>query len=366
MRTATDGEEGLHRALLRWFARAARDLPWRRLRTPWRTWVSELMLQQTTVATVVPRFEEFVRRFPDVASLAAATEREVVEAWAGLGYYARARNLHRAARAIVERHGGAIPRTLDTIRTLPGIGAYTAGAILSLSWGVPVPCVDGNVRRVLARIDGRDRGARDLEKRAESLVPPDRPGEWNEALMELGATVCRPADPDCPHCPLASRCVARREGTVSRLPGAKPRAATVAREASYALILREGAALLCRRPPGPLGDLWEFPGDRVPRAKLPAILRAGLGIRARVGKEVSRARHTITHHRISAALYETTLDGDPAPAGYPELAWIPLPELQARPLTAASRKLATALILARSRILPSPAAAPAPSRRLRE
>ncbi|MCC6742070.1 MAG: A/G-specific adenine glycosylase [Planctomycetia bacterium] len=323
-------------ALLGWFRHAARDLPWRRFRTPYGTLVSELMLQQTTVKAVVPRFERFLRRWPDLGALAAASEQEVVEEWAGLGYYSRARNLHRAARAMMERHGGDVPATAEELRALPGIGAYTAGAILSIGHGVRAACVDGNVRRVISRLDGRDYGARELEARAAGLVPARNPGAWNEALMELGATVCLPRDPRCAECPLAAGCVARREGTAERLPAAKARPQTVEEDASYALVLQDGRALLGRRPPGPLGGLWEFPGDRIPRTKLAAKLREKLGVSAHVGRRIAAAKHTITHHRITATLYEVRLEGAPEAKGYSELAWA-FPEIEA--LTAASRKL---------------------------
>ncbi len=299
------------------------------------------MLQQTTVKTVVPRFERFVKRFRGVASLAAASEQDVVEEWAGLGYYSRARNLHRAARLMVERHGGEVPRKAEELRALPGIGAYTAGAILSIAHGIRAACVDGNIRRVISRLDGRDYAPRELETRAAELVPAENPGAWNEGLMELGATVCLPRDPSCLACPLAKDCRARSEGTVNRLPGLKARPVTVEQEASYALILRKGLPLLGRRPPGPLGGLWEFPGDRVPKTKLRQVLGEKLGVASRIGAPVASARHTITHHRIAASLFKTSLAGAPRPAGYTELAWAAPGSLA---LTAAARKLAARLV----------------------
>ncbi|MEK7469101.1 MAG: A/G-specific adenine glycosylase [Planctomycetota bacterium] len=329
-------------ALAKWFATVARDLPWRRTRTPFRTWVSELMLQQTTVKTVVPRFGAFVERFPDVRALAAASEQDVVEEWAGLGYYSRARNLHRAARLIVERHGGKVPRTVEELRALPGIGSYTAGAILSIAHGVRAACVDGNIRRVLSRLDGRDYAPRALETRAAELVPAKDPGAWNEGLMELGATVCLPRDPSCLVCPLSNLCRARAEGTVEALPARKARPATVAQEASYALVLRDGRALLGRRPPGLLGSLWEFPGDRVPKRELASVLRVRLGVRVRIGAAVATARHTITHHRITASLFRASAPGAPAAGWYPELKWVEPGRLHDVPMTAAARKLASA------------------------
>jgi A/G-specific adenine glycosylase len=321
--------------LIDWFRAHARILPWRADRTPYRVWVSELMLQQTTVAAVVPRYERFLKRFPSLESLAAASEQEVVEEWAGLGYYARARNLHRAARLA----GAELPGTYGGLRALPGIGDYTAGAILSLAFGVAAPCVDGNVRRVIARLDGRDRGVKELRARAAELVPADGPGEWNEALMELGATVCLPRGPRCGACPLAGACRARAEGTVEELPAAKARAATVREEASYAWIERRGRVLMGRRPPGPLGGLWELPGEQVARGDLAAALRQKLGAAARIGERRATASHTITHHRISASLFDARIAGKPRPVGYDELKWCAPSGLEKLAVTAATRKL---------------------------
>ena len=328
---------------MKWFRTAARDLPWRRERSPYRTWVSELMLQQTTVKTVAPRFERFLTRFPDVGALSAASEQDVVEEWAGLGYYSRARNLHRAARLIVERHGGEVPRTAEELRALPGIGAYTAGAILSIAHGVRAACVDGNVRRVISRLDGRDYSPRELETRALALVPTKSPGVWNEGLMELGATVCLPRAPSCPSCPLAISCRARALGTVDRLPTPKARPAVVEQEASYALFERNGQLLLGRRPPGLLGGLWEFPGERVPKSSLAAVLTAKLGASARLGPAMARVRHAITHHRIEATLYRATVKARILPRGYSELCWTAISGLGKVPLTAAARKLSLEL-----------------------
>ncbi|NDY43451.1 A/G-specific adenine glycosylase, partial [Dissulfurirhabdus thermomarina] len=214
---------GVAARLAGWFDGARRDLPWRRHRTPWRTWVSEVMLQQTQVAKVVPYFERFCAAWPDVADLAAAPLEPVLKAWEGLGYYARARNLHRAARVVAERHGGRVPDDLDALLALPGLGPYTARAVLSLGFDRPVAVVDGNVGRVLARLAAVDRPLRpgadpEIFRLAEVLLDRAAPRRHNEALMELGALVCRPGRPACGACPLSPVCLARRRGRAADLP----------------------------------------------------------------------------------------------------------------------------------------------------
>ncbi|HET7903271.1 MAG TPA: A/G-specific adenine glycosylase, partial [Candidatus Eisenbacteria bacterium] len=211
-------------ALLRWYGRNRRDLPWRRARDPYAIWVSEIMLQQTRVETVVPYYERFLERFPTLHALARSSESSVLAAWSGLGYYRRARNLRDAASLVARDHGGAIPRDPAALRALPGIGAYTAAAIASIAFDRPAAAVDGNVVRVIARWDGR-RGRRDdaalrraVTARAESLAPGARPGDWTQALMELGATLCLPRDPLCERCPVARWCRARRGGRPDRYP----------------------------------------------------------------------------------------------------------------------------------------------------
>ncbi len=212
--------DAIRRRLLAWWDAGHRDLPWRFPQhgaDPYRVWLAEVMLQQTQVQAAIPYFERFVRRFPDIASLAGATEDEVLALWSGLGYYARARNLLAAAREAVRRHGG-LPASLETLRSLPGFGPYTAGAVASIAFAIPAAAIDGNVARVLARVFlvAGDPGSRPAEDRlraiAEALVAPSRPGDWNQALMELGATVCGKSAPRCAACPIAALCAARRAG----------------------------------------------------------------------------------------------------------------------------------------------------------
>ncbi|MFQ5946291.1 MAG: A/G-specific adenine glycosylase, partial [Anaerolineae bacterium] len=214
----------LAQLFLAWYENHQRPLPWRDGSDPYAIWVAEVMLQQTQARTVVPYYTKFIRRFPTAESLAAASLDEVLKAWEGMGYYARARNLHDAARRVVERHGGRVPDTLATLRELPGIGRYTAGAIVSIAYGIPAPALDANARRVLSRVylvDG-DPGDRAIETQlwdlAGSLVPPERPGDFNQAIMELGATICLPRRPKCGRCPVARRCGARELGRQEEIP----------------------------------------------------------------------------------------------------------------------------------------------------
>ena len=245
----------VRRRLLDWYRRAARDLPWRRSRDPYRVWVSEVMLQQTTVRAVVPYYERFVERYPTVAALAAASEEDVLAAWSGLGYYHRARNLLRGARHVAAHHEGRFPATLEAALAVPGVGLYTASAILSIAHGVALPVVDGNVRRVLSRLYAL-RGAKWQKDapyyiRADEVLDRDSPGDWNQAVMELGATICLPRRPACPVCPLRSACRAAR----TRHPGPAPGEAGAA---------RAGGRHRGRRGPGERRPLPARPSPRRP------------------------------------------------------------------------------------------------------
>ncbi|MBA3584678.1 MAG: A/G-specific adenine glycosylase, partial [Gemmatimonadetes bacterium] len=245
--------------LLAWYDRQQRDLPWRRERDPYRVWVSEVMLQQTRVETVLPYYERWMKRFPALDDLADADPEDVLRAWSGLGYYARARNLHRAAMTVRERHGAVLPNDAARLRELPGVGAYTAGAVASIAFGRPEPAVDGNARRVLCRLfDLASPSAAELFRRAAALVDPDRPGDFNQALMELGATVCRPRAPRCARCPLARGCRARARGTAEYRPRARSGGPVPAFRVGTAVVVSSrGRFLLGRRPPrGLLGGLW--------------------------------------------------------------------------------------------------------------
>jgi A/G-specific adenine glycosylase len=292
-------------ALLRWYDQAGRhDLPWQAERSPYRVWIAEIMLQQTQVATVIPYFQRFMARFPDVAALAAAPLDEVLHHWSGLGYYARARNLHRAAGTIVTEHGGRFPATHSAVSALPGIGRSTAGAILAQALGQRHPILDGNVKRVLARVHavpgwpGEAAVERQLWALAERHTPATRVGDYTQAIMDLGATLCRRARPACDACPVAAGCAARASGRQADLPAPRPRRARPRRHTRMLLLSDPaGAVLLERRPlQGVWGGLWCPPelGDE------PAGDWAGrvLGMAVETAPALPSVRHGFTHFEL--------------------------------------------------------------------
>ncbi len=392
--TALPDPTRLRHLLLEHYDAHRRDLPWRESREPYGVWVSEIMLQQTRVETAIPYYDRWMERFPTVEALAAVDEESVLKAWEGLGYYSRARNLRRSALIVRERLGGVLPQDTQGLRTLPGIGEYTAGAITSIVYGQVVPAVDGNVRRVLSRLfDLEDPTAASLRKRAGELVDPDRPGDWNQALMELGATVCTPRSPRCEVCPLTGECRARAEGTQELRPASKrrPRVRTV----SYAVLVAlnpDGELLLVRRPAdGLLGGLWEFPaveigaGDRAPenhttenhtpvggappvesslhdrcRARLEdlGVRLASRTIRFRVLPEV---RHAFTHFK---AVYRPMLVFGARSGEAKGIRWVLPHQVEHLPLPVAQKKiLRLAGIALAAPALPHPApSAPASTR----
>ena len=332
---APDRARRLRARLLAWYDANRRDLPWRHSRDPYAIWVSETMLQQTRVETVIPYWERFLERFPDVHALADAKQEDVYAEWAGLGYYSRARNLHAAAKAIVEGHGGSLPDDVDGLRALPGIGRYTAGAVASIAFDRPAAIVDGNVKRVLARLQGirEDIGDRPVEERiwsdAGALVRGERPGDLNQALMELGATVCTPRSPDCGACPWSRSCEARQSGAPEALP-VKARRTAVKKVRGVAVWLERGGRVLAvkREAGGLLGGLWELPGGDLGRGEEPAdgarrLLAESLGLRATHLESAGRVGHVFTHRSLTLHL----LRGRAAPGrtrrrGFAEHRWI--------------------------------------------
>ncbi len=292
------------RPLLAWYDAHRRSLPWRLDPAPYRVWVSEIMLQQTRVEAVKPYFERFMEALPTIADLAACDPERLNKLWEGLGYYSRVRNLQKAAKVVTETYQGALPRTTEELIALPGIGSYTAGAIASFAYGVPAPAVDGNVLRVLARVTGDERNILDsrvkkeYEEMISSVIPTDRPGDYNQALIEVGATVCGPnLPPDCAACPLAEECVAYREGKTDVIPARakkKPRR----REEKTVLVIRDGShALLHRRPQGGLlAGLYEFPSieGHAEEREVLAYVRA-LGLEPVKLASLASAKHVFTH-----------------------------------------------------------------------
>jgi A/G-specific adenine glycosylase len=249
-------KEGFRRNILAWYDTHARDLPWRESHDPYRVWLSEIMLQQTRVAAVIEHYHQFLQRFPTVQKLAGAREASVLAAWSGLGYYRRARLLHRAAKAIVREFSGRFPQTAEELRDLPGIGRYTAAAIASIAFGEAVPVVDGNVERVLQRVVGKRSAAAELWKSAGEFLDTSRPGDFNQAMMELGATVCTPRVPACPTCPVVEMCAIRGE-----LADSAKAARQKKREVDYSLDCRDGAVFLVQRSRAAslMAGMWELP-----------------------------------------------------------------------------------------------------------
>jgi A/G-specific adenine glycosylase len=347
---ATGDLVSLRRALLEWYDREQRPLPWRARRDAYAVWVSEVMLQQTTVATVLPYYAAFLKRFPDLASLANAPLDDVLACWSGLGYYRRARHLHAGARVVQAEHGGHFPVDERAARALPGVGRYTAAAVLSIAHDQPLALVDGNVRRVLARLlllRGPD-WQRDAAfyAPADALLDRDRPGAWNQALMELGATVCTPRQPACGACPARAHCRAAAAGVAHELPEVRPRRAPVDVTLAAALIEHGGRVLLVRRPQGRLmAGLWELPQTGLESSGLPDLareLRERHDLHVAADTLVTVARHAITFRRIRAEAYRARLLR-PVPADEARFAWVDPGQLGAWPLSSLTRKLLAGL-----------------------
>jgi A/G-specific adenine glycosylase len=343
----------LGRQLLAWYSRNQRCLPWRETNDPYRIWISEIMLQQTQVETVIPYYHRFLKAFPTVSSLACAPLQNVLKVWENLGYYSRARNIHAAARMIVEKFDGRIPDNWEEIKTLPGIGLYTAGAILSIAYGKPLPAVDGNVRRILCRLfairkpvdDTREQ--KQLQKIAASLIPAKHPGDFNQALMDLGATICKAKNPDCSRCPIANLCQARLHDLQNVLPITR-KAPAIPRRLAAAAVIRnsKGMLLVVQRPTsGLLASLWKLPGGFIKSGEdtensLMRSVKEELGISIRPGKHLASVNHTFTHFRITLQAYECRLlMGTPKPIGCQNWRWASLTDFQKLPLSKIDRMI---------------------------
>lgn len=350
LQRASRRRSALRPALLAWFDAHQRDLPWRRTRDPYAIWVSEVMLQQTQVDRVVGYFHRFLKRFPTIEALASASLDDVLSQWSGLGYYSRARNLHRAAKELLERHEGRIPASVEALAALPGFGRYTSAAVASIAFGVQAPLVDGNVARVFSRlfiVEGRngDR-ARDhvLWGLADVLIAGPRPGDFNQSLMELGATTCLPSTPQCTRCPVAAHCAALALGRTHELPAPKRAAPRKRLELVVAIAQHRSRVLLARRDDGGLfGGLWELPSAV---GTDEAALRMLLGPRAQVSACVKVVERTLTHRDLVLRLHPVQLPArlSRAPTGYLAWRWIEQAALGELGISSATRAAVVAAL----------------------
>lgn len=332
-------DQNFARSVLAWYDAGHRDLPWRHTKDAYRIWISEIMLQQTRAETVVSYYERFLARYPTVQALAQAQEEELLKCWEGLGYYSRARSLHRAARRIVGEYGGRLPDSVEALRSLPGIGDYTAGAIASIAYGIPAAAVDGNVERVICRYEaieeevGTPAVRRRIAARAQAMVPQDRPGAFANAMMEMGATMCTPKNPKCLLCPVRESCRGLALGLAQELPRKAKKKAQRVENRAVLLVFCENRVLVVRRQEKLLGGLYVFPdlpGEHG-AAALCAHL-AQLGISAAYDAHLGHARHVFTHIIWEMEVHAVLADGQ---AEVPDGRWVTRDELAALPLPTA-------------------------------
>ncbi|MEM8544108.1 MAG: A/G-specific adenine glycosylase [Cyanobacteria bacterium P01_H01_bin.119] len=345
----------MRQSLLNWYTTAGRDLPWRRSRDPYAIWISEIMLQQTQVKTVIPYYERWLAQFPTVESLAAASQQSVLKAWEGLGYYARARNLHRAAQAIAHQHHGKFPTQLEAVIALPGIGRTTAGGILSAVFNQPLPILDGNVKRVLARLVALPKppgqALPQLWDLSTQLVDPEQGRDFNQAIMDLGATVCLRRNPICDRCPWQPYCQAHAQQLQSELPMSERRKPLPHKIIGVAVIFDDAGNILIdrRRQEGLLGGLWEFPGGKVePEETIEACIKREiqeeLGIEIQVGDRLMVINHAYTHFKVTLNVHLCQhLSGDPQPIECDEIRWVTLAEIDQFPFPKANGAIIDAL-----------------------
>ncbi len=344
--------------LLDWYREHRRPLPWRSTRDPYCIWVSEIMLQQTQVATVVGYYERWLERFPTIVALASAEVDDVLRAWEGLGYYSRARNLQKAATRVVEAHGGELPASVEELRRLPGIGPYSAGAIASIAFGADEPAVDGNIIRVLTRLFGLrgDPKRAPLQSKlwqlARALIPAGQASDYNQALMELGATCCTPRAPRCAICPVARHCRALKSDRVLQLPEASARKVVVQERRAAAVVRRQGRVLLVRAPataarwPG----MWQFPDvtllpEQDPGAQLESYVPRSTGVSIGAGARIGSLRHQVTRFRIDIEVYGCrALEGRARAIEYAAVSWVAPDELGKLAMPAAHRKIARSML----------------------
>ena len=348
---SSPGITGFQNRLMAWYGKNSRSLPWRKTFDPYKIWVSEVMLQQTQVNTVIPYYERFLPSFPDINSLAGADIQDVLKRWEGLGYYARARNLHRSAKIVLNDHGGKLPEDSKTLLRLPGIGDYIAAAVLSIAFGQPHPVVDGNVKRVLARLETLDMpvnqpACHDIIKSiSRRLLDEHHPGTFNQALMELGALVCTPKNPGCGVCPIQSLCKAFQRGLTDQYPLRIKSRPVPEVHVAVGVVCKNGRVLITRRKPdGLLGGLWEFPGGKVLEGETPEAacireIREEVNLGVQIDGFVKRIRHAYTHFKIVADVFACHhLSGTIRLKGPVDFKWIRLSDIDKFPFPKANHK----------------------------
>jgi A/G-specific adenine glycosylase len=352
-------EESFSQAILVWYRKNARRLPWRGIHDPYATWVSEIMLQQTRVETVIPYFQKWMVLFPTLSVLASNREQDVLNAWEGLGYYSRARSLLKAARIVMDRYAGQIPSTRADLEKLPGLGRYTAAAIASIAFGQDEVVLDGNVKRVLSRVLNLEvpvdfpAGEKLLWQKAEQFLPRGQAGEYNQAVMDLGATLCTPRSPQCPRCPVSDLCQARQLGLQEERPLVTEKKPIPHYQVVGAVLHRGDRVLIQRRPSkGLLGGLWEFPGGKIEPGETPEIalqreISEELDISIQVGEKVGQYKHAYTHFKVTLQAFHARISaGEPQALVASELAWVTPQQLIDYPMGKIDRLISNDLISA--------------------
>ncbi len=346
----------LRKVLVDWYQHNQRNLPWRQTRDPYKIWISEVMLQQTQVNTVIPYYQRFLAGFPDIHDLAESGLQNVLKMWEGLGYYSRARNLHKTANIVVNDHAGVIPDSLTEIKKLPGVGDYIAAAVLSIAYNIPQPVVDGNVKRVFSRLFRIDVPVNDskshtvFKEKSHELMDLAMPATYNQALMELGALVCKPQNPHCPVCPLQSHCLAYKDDKIKEYPRRIKTKPIPKYAIAVGVVIKKGKVLITRRKDeGLLGGLWEFPGGRISPSESPETtclrnLKTTVNLTVGAGTFVTRIKHAYTHFKITVDVFTCRYKAGRVKLNGPvDFRWIHLDEIEAYPLHKANHKFIPAL-----------------------
>lgn len=346
-----DNPSTVQTKLLAWYRSHTRDLPWRKTKEPYRIWVSEVMLQQTRVETVIPYYERWIKVFPDIQSLASSNEEQVLKLWEGLGYYQRALNLYRAAREINHKKQTTLPESVVELKKLPGIGEYIAGAVASIAFGKKEPALDGNGIRVISRLVGftgsvnPSKNKRHLRSILRDLLPAQCPGDFNQAVMDLGSLICVPEKPGCSACPLGSECVAYKNGWQNEIPVKDKRKQRPHYHVTAGVLLRDGRVLIDKRKKGGLlGGLWEFPGGKVEKGEsmqeaLHRELWEELGIEIEVIKKINEYKHAYTHFKVTVHTFLVKSEGNPKPLESEKIEWVRVSNLGDYPMSKVDRSI---------------------------